>query len=278
MKEESRTQREVFAVEGARNRKLYLSRLKDQGLPLMPLVSKRKAPTQVQIAQFGVGLRAGRTGNVSASDLAAEAIAMWNAAGRAIEIEKRLNVLVRGLYYYNERDWQAHARGLVDSFNDSIHALPGRDNAQRAQDYEQAAQKAGKALYMAWRDTVVSGELIKALFPGKNETERSRGEKCRKLVEFAKKVLHEEERCRKDQPWTAVMRDCLTLSVKCAWDPLGFWDEDPREFIVEKVKEVMDISDMCESAADYPLYPAVARWMVVMRDRQVAAGKSRTKC
>ena len=112
--------------KSAKNRKLYLARLHDQGLPTVRAKRKTATPDQFQIAQLAaaIGNRSGRKEGLF--ELGARALRLWDAAGRALWVGEQTDLVCRGVLYYDRQDWWTHAQDLVNAFSDDENSQPGQ--------------------------------------------------------------------------------------------------------------------------------------------------------
>ena len=262
---------ECEAAESSRHRKLYEGRIEELGLARAPVVAEVSPVRQFQLAQLAATLA--RKKDFSASELAGKAIQIWNASGRAMFVEQQAALIVRGLFIFDRRDWETHARALVGLLDDVEGAVPGSPSDQVRKSYEQGQGKAGAAVAQLWKYGPRNPEVLKVLFPAKSETEETRGEKLVELLAFAKTKV---DGCD-ELTWMAKDGDRLKGCILHAWGPLGIW-KDGAEVLKSALRQVGElIAKPAEAAgAQLGFYPMVARWLAVMRQHYLAAAKNRS--
>jgi hypothetical protein len=254
------------------NRKLYAARLGELGLPLEPIKAEVRCPDQFQVARLAATLGAGAGDSKSPTELAGQAVQLWQASGRAMFIERQTDVMVRGLFCLDRGDWEAHGRALIASLDDLEGAVPGQNPAELVrQSHEAAQRKAGLAVSQVWKYGPRNGAALKGLFAGKAETEDSRAKGLAELLSFAICAM---ETCE-SLTWRAKDSDRLRWCVLHAWEPLGIWDEAVIEKGLQQAREFIAKPDGALAVSLVGFYPFVARWLAVMRQHQLAGAKAR---
>ena len=225
--------------KSAKKRKLYLLRLNEQGLRSERLVRKTAKPDQFQIAQLSaaIGNRSGQ--KKLPFELASQAMRLWDAAGRALWVEEQTDLVCRGLLYYDRQDWWTHARDLVKAYYDSENDQPGHHVDTDEDEFLVAGCKAGDAIEMLWDKTHLGFDpqfILKALFPGKGETDRTRWESFFGLVKYINKFLEADDK-KHGAIYRKVKSDTLTMRIENFWHPLGFSDEETRRLVLKVTRE-----------------------------------------
>lgn len=257
----------------AKNRKLYLARLKEQGLPLGITPQPGENPTQLQVAQLAAVLGASAESK-GASELALRAVELWNAAGNALRVAEQVKVLTDGILYYDREDWRGHAGVLVSLMDDS-RPLPELNEREEFTKKGMAFRRASERVIDAWyRKAVSPATVLKALFPARSETESSRERKFFELVNNAKLILDERAK------WAAYegKSDVVALRdlIREAWTPLQLPPEAKEGGEdIERVRENLDQPGNFLKTFGFYFTPFVARWLVELRFDQVAASKNR---
>jgi hypothetical protein len=272
-------QSETCSVESgsAKNRKLYLARLRDNGLPTKRLERKSPPPDQFQIAQLAATIGKSPDGKQSCSDLAAEALQLWIAAGRVLWVKEQLDLICRGIPHFDSSDWWTHAGDLVGAFNDSEGGVPGRLDSDSTKEFVIAGRKAGFAVNEVWEQysyRIDNHTILKALFPGKSETERSRSEKFLGLLDFIQAFLREETVQRRDY-FKKYKTDALTSWIEGPWSPLGFFNDEARDHVIAMTRKELAKPKQFLNPMSLTVFPEVVRWLVVMRIKQVAEKRTR---
>ena len=115
---------------------------------------------------------------------------------------------------------------------------------------------------------------MRALFPGKGETERTRAEKFLKLVGYINGFLKTDQ-ARSKGEYRKVRMDALGFSIVRAWSPLHVESDKSLDEMVETTRRRLRApEEFFEAWALYAFAP-VARWFVVMRQMQLAEAKVR---
>ena len=263
---------EADAGEDQRNRKMYLRRLADDGVPLKPIVPQLKPVRQFQIAHLAATLANGSQSPSGPSECAAKALQFWNASGRALFVEAQAGVLVNGLFCLHRQDWESHGKALIASLDDVDGAMPGQNPSDVIRlSYESAQKRAGSAVSQVWKSGPRNGAALRGLFPATSETEESRGKKFIGLLQAAKTLI---EACE-SLAWRAKDSNRLKACILHAWEPLGIWNEEVFQKGLDQAQELLDDPDRAWANSIVAFYPFVARWFAVMRQEQQIHAKER---
>jgi hypothetical protein len=259
----------------ARPGKLYLSRLEDQDLPLERVARKATQPDQLQLASLAALLTKNGGTAPSATELVNQALELWNAAGAALWAKEQVLLLCRGLLYFSQEDWAVQANDLIRAMNDGQHAPDGMSDLNGVNEYTTATRRAALAVKSDWELFGASNEdVLKALFPGKAETERTRTEKFMGLVAYTSAVLKGVTALN----GLAVYQegtDVLRQLIRTAWDPLGFREASSLEYVVDDTRERLKEPMKLLEAEALVFYPEVTRMFVIMRQRQLVEAMTR---
>lgn len=259
-------------VESPRNRKLYLSRLKECGVPEEPSVSQPARVEQFQLAQLAVTLACRGTGDRGPSELAGVALQFWNAAGNALRVEEQAQVVVKGLLILDRQGWDAHCKALIGLLNDLEGAPPGQHSSQVVcKSHESARKKAAAAVFRTWRGGPPVDELLRALFPGRTETEAKRRAKLLALGHFAREVIRSGEHL----PLGTKDGNPLGAALFHAWEPLGGCDGEAFDHAVAQATALVEKPELALTSL-IPFNPCVARWLAVLQQDQSADAKRRS--
>jgi hypothetical protein len=261
------------APEDLRNRKTYVNRLEEMGLDEPPVIKRVKMPSAIELARLAAALAKDSTSEVSAGDLAARAREVWKASVDLPFVEEMAGFVVEGLCVFDKQDWTRHCHALIGLLNDAEGAVPGlRTDEHYVRSIRRARERASMAAAEIWRraDRAERGkEVIRALFPGKAETEESRRRKLAGLLEFAQhKVAAPGEEA---WPLKYSIRPAATLIA--AWMPLTVPPEDAK-FIDTAAMAWMDVPNTVE-VSNLGASPVLARWLAVLRLQQLKEAKSR---
>lgn len=260
-------------AQAARSSKTYLARLAAEGVSQTPTRPQVRPVRQFQLAHLAATLARGANGESSASRLAQEAMQIWNAAGKVLFVEGQADELVKGLFCLNEDDWQAHANALIASLNDVDGAVPGQNPTSEVQKRHEAAQQdAGAAVFRLWKHGPQNIDALRALFPNDSETIATREKKFVELLEYAKAVTEKSDRLA----WNEEGSDKLSGVVLQTWEPLGPWEDQALEKAVGQAKQLLDNPCAVRMGFRFSFNPMVARWIAVMRFRQLADAKDRS--
>ena len=274
MKQKANKPAKVTDVQPARNSKTYLTRLEAEGVSQTPARPQVRPVRQFQLAHLAATLARGANGEASASKLAQEAMQIWNAAGKVLFVERQADEIVKGLFCLNEDDWQAHGNALIASLNDVDGAVPGQNPTNEVQKRHEAAQRdAGAAVFRLWKHGPQNIDALKALFPNDSETVAKRETKFTELLEYAKGVTEKSDRL----PWNEEDSDKLSGVLLQIWEPLGLWDDQAMDKAAGQAKQLLDNPGAALSGFRFCFNPIVARWLAVMRLRQLAAARDRTQ-
>ena len=252
--------------------KLYQRRLEDLALPTKPIVPQPAQVRQFQLAHLAATLAKGADAGLKASELANNALLIWKAAGKALAVEEQARVMVKGLFWYNQHDWQEHGKALIDSQNDLEGGVPGRNAADEIRDsYVDAQRKAGQAVNDVWKYADWKGATMKCLFPSDKISEDDRAQLLVRLVEYARAAVEKADAV----PWTVKDADPLKASIIHAWHPLGVWDDAMFDKAVKQAKECIEKPGGVQMDHVLAFYPFVARWLAVMRHEMTSDAKKR---
>ena len=266
-------------IKTERNRKLYLARLHEHGLPTERVERKILPPEQFQIAQLAaaIGNRPGR--KQKAYELATQALELWVSSGRILSVKDQADLLCRGLYYFDHQDWWSHARNLEVVFDDLEIDLPGRSYDRTDEEIFEAGNLAGHAVTDMWVEIHIGAgplDILKRLFPGKGESDRSREKKFYDLVEYIKKHLAAEAITHR-QFLKEAKGDALAMGVSMAWRPLGFESRKELDYIMKIGREGLANPRMFLESLAFCGSPHLVRFFAVMRMKQASEKKSRRK-
>ena len=166
--------------------------------------------------------------------------------------------------------WTAGGKALIDALkNGSGAAVDTQDNGHtRAQLRKNAAAEVAR-LWKAGPDNEV---LLKALFPAAREHAKSRRVSFKALLSYAKQVTRKPDRLL----WNSKSADPLAASIRHAWEPLGIWDEAEIDKAVVEARELFENPDGKLQTSRVALNPLIARWLTVMRAKQLFDSKKRT--
>jgi hypothetical protein len=250
----------------------YLRRLSEVGVPESPAKAQIRSIRQFQLAHLAATIAPTLKSKNGPSDCAALAMQYWNAAGKSLLIESQARVLVRGVFVLQRKEWEAHARALIAFLDDSDGALPGqKDSEQETESFSAAQTKAGRAVADVW-EFVHREDMLRALFSPSSVKKGTVGKEFTALLEFAK-VSFESDGAL---DWQSDGEDRLKASVVAAWYPLNLWDED-----IGKGPGLAQVKSLIEKPASAPannfvgLFAPVARWLTVMRQKQLSTSKTR---
>lgn len=273
MKPKAQKPAKPTGAQAARNSKTYLARLAAEGVSQAPTRPQVRPVRQFQLAHLAATLARGANGEASASKLAQEAMQIWNAAGKVLFVEGQANELVKGSFCLNEEDWQAHANALIASLNDVDGAVPGQNPTNEVQKRHEAAQRdAGAAVFRMWKHGPQNVDALKALFPNDSETIATREKKFVELLQYAKGITEKSDRLA----WNEEDSDKLNGVVLQTWEPLGLWNDQALDKAVGQAKQLLDNPGAALLGFRFSFNPIVARWLAVMRLRQLAAARDRS--
>lgn len=264
-------------VRGTKHLTPYQERLQEKGLPLRRLGVQVAPPQQFHIAQLAATMSRSTDEDdldqeQSVTDLAARALQLWNASGGVLLASQHIEVVTRGLLYFDATDWTDHALDLRDCLDDARSALPGQVDGG-SQSWK-AARKAGSSVEVAWRRMRhKDDDILKALFPGKAETERTREEKFCSLIEYAR----DRFLCEPSTKDGGTNRRQFDASLADAWSPLAIARDETGAFS-DKIEEAR-LADPKGFLDEHTMlmFPWFVRWLVLMRQRQLTEGKVRGK-
>ena len=255
-----------------KNRKLYLARLADAGVSLHPVKSTAKPARQFQLAHLAAVMAKDADARHSPCDLVCKALQVWNSAGTAVHVEAQAQALVTGLLYFNRRDWEDHCRALVASLDHLDGAQPGQSPAELVcRCHETAKIQAAAAVNRLWRSGPPKDHVLRALFPGKAETDEERQREFMGLLEYAKETVAIGD----SLPLGTKDADAVSTALLHAWEPLGVWDRKSFNQAVTQAKGLIGKRHRAALASFVPFHPCVARWIAVLRQDQLAAAKNR---
>lgn len=260
----------------ARNRKLYMARLRAVGLPLGRVDRAAAVPRQFQVAQLAaiIGIGAAKR---SPTELAGRAVQLWNASGKTLLVQEQVSVVCRGLLHFDRDDWWTHAGALVSLLDDGAHAVPGSLDLDSTAEFTAAGARAGSAVDEAWDRSaghVGDDDVLRAMFPGRAETARTRSEKFLRLVEFVRSFLGRESAEKKDY-FRKYRTDALTSWIEGAWTPLGFSSDEHRDHVVRLTRERVEEPKKFLRPCCLSSFASMTRWLVVMRQMQAAGAMAR---
>jgi hypothetical protein len=260
-------------AENLRNRKTYLNRLEEMGLGEPPAIKRGKMPSAIELARLAAELAKDSTNEVSAGDLAARAREIWKASADAPFVEEMAGFVVEGLCLFDKQDWTRHCHVLIGLLNDADGAVPGlRTSEHYVRSIRHARVRASMAAAEMWRRVEIDKrgeEVILALFPAKSETEDSRKRKLAALLEFAR----DKVAVPGHEAWALKYGIRPAATLIAAWMPLKVPPEDAK-FIEAAAMGWMDLPEKVE-VSNLGASPVLARWLAVLRMRQVAEAKSR---
>lgn len=265
------------SLPGIRNRKLYVARLRDEGLPVGRVARTVAAPQQFQVAQLAAVIGIG-TAKQSPTELAARAVQLWNATGKVLVVQEQLAVVCRGLLHFDRDDWWTHAGELVRTLDDGAHAVPGTLDLDTTEEFVEAGRRAGSAVEEAWERSgpfLANDAVLRALFPGRAETERTRSEKFLKLAQYIRSLLARESVEKRDY-FRKYRTDALTSWIEGTWTPLGFVSAEQREHVLRLTRERVETPSKFLKPCCLIAFASVARWLVVMRQKQAAEARARS--
>jgi hypothetical protein len=263
-------------------RKLYLDRLHEQGLPLKRVERGAQRPEQFQLAQLAAAMERGRSGKAIATELAGRALRLWNAAGRALWLEEQVDIVCRGILYFDQDDWRIHAHDLSLAFEDGPMTPFWSGDVDKAADvihneFLASTRRAGIAVEEAWDRRIRlswPSEILRALFPGKGETERTRQKKFFRLVDYSNAFL-ERATARYGAEYKRWGVDALGFWITQAWAPLGIESDRYMQRLLRATRSNMATPKKFLEALSLSAFPPVVRWLVAMRHKQAAAAKTR---
>jgi hypothetical protein len=254
-------------------RKTYPQRLADLGLPESPVKSPAKQIRQFQLAHLAATLGTPSQGKISPNESAALALQFWNAAGKSLSIENQARVLTRGIFVFQRKEWEAHAKALIAYFDDCDGALPGQNDSEDATKcYCDAQKKAGRAVAEVW-EGMSRHEMLKALFPGKNGTEKTREAEFVKLLQYAKAFVENDNSLDLQSDG----ENRLKASLVRAWYPLELMDEE-KNLYGSGIKQIQVLLNKPEIASNNQFVAVngqVVRWLAVMRQNQLSSNMKR---
>jgi hypothetical protein len=255
-----------------RKRKIYAARLRELGLPANVSKIESCPPSQLELAQLAAIL--GHGSKEPATELAANALQLWNASGRALVIQEQVEIVVNGLPFFDRKDWEKHAGDLVSSFNDGVHAPPGHKDRDEFKAEQRAAERASAAVWDRWlTDWSLGRRILAALFPGKGETARTRAEKAKALAEYGLGLIRAE--MASDFHKGKSESDVMKWMVARSWAPLrahGVFKEDMEW---EYVKIRLDDPAAILIPEGWCMMPLASRWFIELRMKQVSVSKAR---
>jgi len=256
----------------------YFKKLNQLGLQSKRVERESVPPDQFQIAQLAATLCKNADDKQSYTDLAGEALQLWNAAGRVLWVKDQLQIVCRGLLHFDRNDWWTHAGDLTKAFDDTEGSVPGQSNTDMVEAYEIAGRKAGQAISEMWfRGHYCDDQsVLKALFPGKGETDRSRSAKFLGLVSYINKLL-ENEAVQKGDYFRKNNSDALTEWIEGSWCPLGFGSDHAKQHLLKVAKEKLASPEKFLKPAALSVFPEMIRFFVVMRGLQIKELKTRHK-
>jgi hypothetical protein len=254
-------------------RKTYGDRLKYLNLPESPEKPHSKQIRQFQLAHLAATLGKSSEGKISPSESAALALQFWNAAGKALSIENQARVLTRGIFVFQRKEWEAHAKALIAYFDDCDGAVPGQNDSEETNKcYCNAQKKAGRAVVEVW-EGMHRHEFFKALFPGKNGTEKTREAEFVKLLQYAKTSVDKDNSLDLQSDG----ENRLKASLVRAWFPLELMDEG-KNLYGSGIKQIQALLNKPEIASNNQLVAVngqVVRWLAVMRQIQLSSNMKR---
>lgn len=266
------TPRPPAQAEGPEGQKGYLSRIAELRLPQVPAIPKRAQPDQSTLAALAAALAPKPAPTVGAAELAAQALQLWDAAGRALHIDAQARTMAAGILHYSRADWQAHAAALIALLDDLADPIPGQTapETQRAA-YIRAQQAAGLAVNHVWNGGPGTAATLKALFPLKRESEQSRAKGLKTLLaETARAVANSDE-----LRWHSTDGDFLRASIEQAWAPLRIHSDAHLAAALAWARSVIASPDASLRDAGPTWLPCVARWLAVSRQDQMARAMAR---
>jgi len=259
-----------------RNRKLYRARLVAEGLPLGRVVFTAAPPRQMQVAQLAAIIGIG-SAKQSPTVLAGRAVQLWNASGRALLVQEQLSIVCRGLLHFSGDDWWTHTGALVELLDDGAHAMPGSLDLDSTEEFAAAGARAGGAVEEAWERSAPhmgNDDVLRAMYPGRAETESTRSDKFLKLARYIRSVLRRESAEKRDY-FARNGTDAVTSWIKGAWAPFGFGSDEHRDHVVRLTRERVEEPKKFLKPYALVAFPSAARWLVVMRQKEAAEAKSR---
>lgn len=277
--------------------KQYILRLEKQGLPTEAAPRSVQVPTQFQLTVLANGLPAGTCDRNNPAARVQRALELWHAAGGLLDSQKRARVVADGLLYFSADDWQRHVQALILALDDSCYTeqATANDESQAAETPASKGdsgvrQTAAGAVEAYWqRRTLTNADVLRAIFYGKNDQNpQIQMQMFYELLEYAKRTLDIEKLAplSDDEIREARQRPDLfgegndelaawSSSLQEAWTPLGACPQRAAWHLVELARQrIADAQAFAvgQSLADYA---CVARWCVVMRQRQVSDTKRR---
>jgi hypothetical protein len=253
-------------------RKTYPQRLAELGLPETPVKSPAKTIRQFQLAHLAATLGTASDGKISPGESAARALQFWNAAGKALSTENQARVLTSGIYVFQRKEWEAHAKALIAYFDDCDGALPGQNDSEEAgKCYCDAQKKAGRAVAEVW-ERMPRQEVLKALFPGKSGTEKTREAEFANLLEYAKNLV--ENDASLDLQSDGENR--LKASLVRAWYPLELLDEETLPGSgIKQINVLLTKPNIATTTQLLATNAQVVRWLAFVRQNQLSSNMKR---
>ena len=257
--------------DGRRNRKTYKTRLSDASLPTLPAAPQVWPARQFQLAHLAATLAKDAAKDATATELVLRALRIWNASGRALLVEKQLDVLVKGLLCYNMTDWSVQANVLLDAFDDALDSLSVTEE-QAGPPRLSASSRATEVLVARWSCANVDTDtVLEALFASRCETKETRRKQFKRLMSDTKTFMEKESTRMKESGQPSRANNPVRYWVELAWAPL---DLGIASRAVSMARQAIESPEMLLQPGVL-ICPRLIRWLVVMRQEQSAAAKRR---
>jgi hypothetical protein len=180
--------------------------------------------------------------------------------------------LQKGLLTFSAEVWAAGGAALIDVMKNGSGAAAHhtRDHGQSQMQFKKAA---AAEVVRLWKIGPENEDLLQALFPKKRDIPKRRRAGFEALLSFAHKATRSADRLL----WNSESADPLVASIRHAWEPLGIWDEAKLKSAVSEAKELFENPIGRMQISRLALNPLIARWLAVMRAKQLFLSKTRPK-
>lgn len=276
--------------------KQYLARLEGHQLPTEPASRLFTLPTQARLAQIAAAIPLGTGNDKTAYARVQKALQLWNAAGGLLHAQKQARVVAEGLLHFNLVHWRRHATSLLVAMDDSCFTeqlagekplSKGQSNATVSHNLVQMATRAVEAFWR--RRSLTNADVLKGIFFGRNDQNiYTQSQMLSDLLAYAKATLGiastaqlsdaEIQQGRQNPDLFNEHKSELDVwhsSIEDAWRPLGLIPERAAWELATLARG--KVSNVPHFAAESSLAdsPCIARWLAVMRQRQVSESKKR---
>jgi hypothetical protein len=233
-------------------------------------------PTQLQLAQLAATLATTPKASKSMIELVQDAIRLWEASGRALSLERRIDELVASLLIFDEQQWHDHCASLMEMLDESNPSINGSRYRDWREDLLISSYRGSEMIQKGWicrRHSCGEAGVLQALFRSKSETPKTRKEKLLQLIGYIRDQLQKPDPAITGSPnaWNLIG---MESAICRTWHPMHFRDDD-SDFNESITMAWSWLESSTDSLSGVISFAPLIRWLAVMRRNQLSSNKSR---